>query len=232
MADIYKWTTRVKTVNGHKIQEHVKVKMTSSEVKSYIMRVNNWTSEQYRKQYDLTKNKLRAYESYKSAQGGKVEQQSTVELLFKEARSKQLYGPNYTPSAKMRQIQSFSAYSITKGRQLATQDRYVKRVSKKYASYISTRFGSYDPVNPKNSTGFIGSNKGAQAIVKAFIDRANENNTDVNYVKLEEALSAYANKVHARINEKDEEEENSAIPVSSETYGSDDIVDFDYSIYL
>ena len=62
MADIYKWITRVKTVNGHKIQEHVKVKMTSSEVKSYIMRVNNWTSEQYRKQYDLTKNKLRAYQ--------------------------------------------------------------------------------------------------------------------------------------------------------------------------
>ena len=207
------------------------VTMTNREVKAYIMKANGWTSDQYRKQYDIFKNKLRAYESYKQAQGGKVKQQSVVSVLFKEAKAKRQYGADYTPSRKMQQIQGFKAYSITKGRQLATTEVYNVREAKKYGEYISGRFGNYDPNNPTKNDGFIGSNKGAQAIVDAFIKKAQESGKPVNYAKMEDALSDYANKLHAKINEQDEVVKSEAIPFG-ETYGSDEQIDFDVEDYL
>lgn len=207
------------------------VTMTNREVKAYIMKANGWTSDQYRKQYDLFKNKLRAYESYKQAQGGEVKQQSVVSVLFKEAKAKRQYGADYTPSRKMQQIQSFKAYSITKGRQLATTEAYNVREAKKYGEYISGRFGNYDPKDPSKNDGFIGANKGAQAIVDAFMKKSQESGKPVNYAKMEDALSDYADRVHAKVNEQDKVEDGQAIP-SGETYGSDIQDDFDVSAYL
>ena len=215
----------------YKYQNGQRVKMTNKEVKAYIMKVNGWTNEQYRKQYDLFKNKLRAYESYKTAQGSEVKQQSVVSVLFKEAKSKRHYGAEYTPSRKLQQIRNFKAYSITKGRQIANTEAYKIREAKKYGEYISGRFGNYDPNNPKKNNGFIGSNKGAQAIVDAFIKKAEESGQLINYAKMEDALSAYADKVNAKINEQDEVTENEAIPFG-ETFGSNDEIDFDIDSYL
>ena len=175
---------------------------------------------QYYNQYHLFKNRLRAYESFKSAQGAKVEKQSVVELLFKEAKSKQTYGRDYKPSAKMQQIKTFSAVSITKGRQYATQQKYIERQNKKYQLYVNNRFGD-----------FIKANKGASDIVDQFKQDAKEKGTMVNYVKLEKALSAYADKVHARVDEEEKIQSNEAIP-SGETFGSDNTIDFDIDAYL
>lgn len=191
--------------------------LTSREVKAFIMKQNNWTKEQYQKQYDIIKNKLKAYESYKEAQGVKVERQSTQALLFHEARAKQLYGANYKPSTKMQQVKSFSAYSITKGRKLASQQSYQEKQGKKYSSYINTRFG-----------GLLDANKGAQAIKEAFIAKAEQEGTAVNYAKMEEALSAYANKLGGKF----ENEKGEAIPANSEVYGSGEQIDFDIDDYL
>lgn len=207
------------------------VTMTSREVKAYIMKANGWTSDQYRKQYDIFKNKLRAYESYKQAQGGKVEPQSVVGVLFKEAKAKRQYGADYTPSRKMQQIRGFSAYSITKGRKLADTEEYQEKQAGKYGEYIKGRFGNYDPNDPSKNDGFIGANKGAQAIVDAFIKKSQESGKPINYAKMEDALSAYADKVHAKVNEQDKVEDGQAIP-SGETYGSDIQDDFDVSEYL
>lgn len=216
----------------YKWQNGKKVTLTSSEVKQYIMRTNNWTAEQYRKQYDIFKNKLRAYESYQKAQGVKVEQQSVVNVLFKEAKAKRNYGSSYTPSRKMQQIRNFKAYSITKGRYMATQEKYIEREAVKYGEYITTRFGKYDPTNEDNNSGFIGNNKGAQEIVEAFRRQAEETGKPINYVKMEQALSDYADKVHARVDEEDRVQEDEAI-FSGETYGSDvEPTDFDVSDYL
>ena len=206
--------------------------MTAREVKAEIMKAHGWNEKQYRKQYDLFKNKLRAYESYKSAQGGSVKQQSVVDVLYKEAKAMQRYGAKYTPSRKMQQIRGFSAYSITKGRTLAKQENYQQRQATKYGEYIRGRFGTYDPNDPTKNDGFIGKNKGAQSIVDAFVAQAKASGKPVNYAKLEDALSAYADKVHAKTDEQDKIIENEAIPVSSETYGSDDVTDFDVSEYL
>ena len=207
------------------------VTMTNREVKAYIMKANGWTSDQYRKQYDIFKNKLRAYESYKQAQGGQVKQQSVVSVMFKEAKAMRQYGANYTPSRKMEQIKGFSAYSITKGRKLATTDAYQEKQAEKYGQYISGRFGNYDPKDPSKNDGFIGANKGAQAIVAAFMKKAQESGKPINYAKMEDALSAYADKVHAKVDEQDKVEDGQAIP-SGETYGSDIQDDFDVTEYL
>lgn len=226
----YRWTTTTNK-KGEKI--HTKVRMTSTEVKQYIMKVNGWNATEYRRKYDLFKNQLRAYESYKSAQGVAVEKQSVVGVLLKEARSKELYGPTYKPSQKMQQIRSFSAYSITKGRQLAqSNEKYISSTTDKYGAYINKRFGTFDINDPSKNSGFIGSNKGAQSIVNAFVEDARQKGTKVNYAKLEKALSDYANKIHARITDEETATDSEAIPFSSETYGSDDIVDFDISTYF
>ena len=51
-------------------------------------------------------------------------------------------------------------------------------------------------------------------------------------LKKEKALSDLADKLNAKITEDEKVEANEAIPVSSETYGSGDEVDFDISEYL
>lgn len=193
-----------------------KVAMTSKEVKQYIMKQNNWTAETYRKQYDIFKNKLNAYESYQRSRGVSVEHQSTTALLFKEAKSKQFYGEDYKPSMKMQQIKSFSAYSITKGRQLAQGEsasakRYQAKETAKYDAYIQQRFG-----------GFIESNPTAQKIDETIKDP----------VKKEKALSELADKLNAKITDDEVKEAGEAIPVSTEHYGSSDEIDFDISDYL
>lgn len=196
--------------------------LSSREVKQYIMRANNWTADQYQKQYDIFKNKLRAYESFKEEQGAPVERQSVVSVLFKEAKAKKQYGSKYQPSRQMQQIRSFSAYSITKGRAKAKQADYQAQQQAKYARYVNSRFG-----------GFTEQNKGAQQIVDAFNAEAKRTGDPVNYVKMEKALSDYANKVHAKMDDQGQVKENQAIPYGQDNGGSPDtIVDFDIDAYL
>lgn len=197
-----------------------RVNMTSREVKRFIMKQNNWTADEYQKKYDIFKNKLRAYESFKRAQGVKVEQQSVVSVLFKEAKAKQMYKDDYVPSKKMQQIQSFSAVSITKGRQYATKQKYSQRVNEKYGSYLEERFGN-----------FIQENKGAGHLVQAFMEDAKAKGEPVNYPKLEKALSDYADKVKAKITEEEKIRNNTETEYG-EVIGSDIVVDFDYNDYL
>lgn len=202
----YKYTTRKVGDNVVSVQ----VKMTSREVKAYVMKQNGWTSSQYRKQYDILKNKVRAYESFRRSQGIKEEPQNVVKMLYTQAKAKARFGEDYKPSEKMQQIQRFSAYSITKGRQLAQQEKYQQRETSKYDAYVSKRF-----------EGFIRGNAGAQRIADAI----------KNPVMREKALSDYADKLNIKIAEDQKDQESGAIP-AGETYGSEDSVDFDISDYL
>ena len=204
MEKYYKWK------NGKKVA------MSSKEVKQFIMEQNGWTAETYRKQYDIFKNKLNAYESYQRSRGVAVEHQSTTALLFKEAKSKRYYGEDYKPSMKMQQIRSFSAYSITKGRQLAQGEsasarRYQAKETAKYEAYVQRRFGDLIEKNPT-----------AQKIDELITDP----------VKKEKALSELADKLHAKITDDEVKEAGEAIPISTEQYGSSDEIDIDISQYL
>ncbi len=203
--NLYRWTT--KTTDGK--SEAVKVPLKAGEAKQLIMSVNKWTEEQYRKQYDLFKNKLRAYESFKRAHGVEVKEQSPLEMLYRQAKSKRLYGPNYEPSIKMRTIQSFSAVSITKGRQLAKQTK---------SAYSMARGAAIEAANQAAFGQFIEKNDMAREI---------DSNID-DPVKKEAALAALAERLKAK-----KRPDGQPIP-DGESYGSEGDAgsDFDYSEWL
>lgn len=182
-------------------------KITARQKKAAIMAANDWTEDQYRKQYDIFKNKLRAYESYRRAHGAEVETQSPQEVLYRAAKAKKREGGDYTPSLEMQRIQSFSAVSITKGRRLAEdlESEYSRRRGETFAATTSQAFA-----------GFIRDVEKAQEIVEMIEDP----------VKQEEALKALAAHVHAK-------QRPSGELFGGEVYGSDDAAeDFDYSEWL
>lgn len=189
--------------------DYVQVKLKPKEIKATIMRANRWNEEQYRKQYDIFKNKLRAYESFKREHGVEIETQSPLELLYKQAKAKIREGAAYEPSIKMRTIQSFSAVSITKGRQLAKQTE---------SAYSRARGATIEAVTQAAFGKFIEKNEMASEIDMAIDDP----------VKKEAALAALAEHVKAK-----KSRDGQAIP-EGESYGSEGGAgnDFDYSEWL
>ena len=194
------------------------VRVSPREVKKFIMSAHGWTSEEYTKKRDIFKNKLRAFESFQRAQGNEVKQQNVVEILYKQAKAMKAHGADYKPSEAIKRIESFSAVSITKGRNQATrQGKAFNAINTKQLAYVSDRFEK-----------FINTNDGEKRIVDTFYKKAEEDGKPVNATKLEEALSDYANAMHARI---DSQGEGETIP-SGETYGSDADFAFDIDEYL
>lgn len=194
----------------YKVVKGGRVKMSNREVKQYIMKVNGWTSEQYDKQYDIFKNKLRAYEAYEK-QHGRVKKQSPVELLYKEARTKAREGTNYKPSIQMQTIRGFTSVSSGRAGQRALQGRrYQERRSKLYDEATKKQFG-----------GLIDKNPTAKEIVERVKDP----------VKRREALAELATQLKMKIDEEGKAIENEAIPFG-ETYGSDSAIDFDIDAYI
>ena len=197
------------------------VKVSAKEVKAFIMQAHGWTSEEYTKKRDIFKNRLRAFESFQRAQGKEVKSQNVVELLYKQAKAMKYYGKDYQKSDQIKRIESFSAVSITKGRQQAKRlGKAFKAINNKQLKFVNERFKS-----------LISSNEGAQRIIEAFNDKAKADGKPVNATKLEEALSDYADSIHAKIDEEASQQSGETIP-SGETYGSDTDIGFDVSAYL
>ena len=195
MANLYK------TIKGNR------VKVTPTEAKATIMRANGWTAEQYKKQYDIFKNKLRAYEAF---EGKYAKKQSAVELLYKQAKAKIREGADYQPSIKMQRIESFTSISSGKAGQKALEG----------AMYRARREATYSTATYRQFEGLIENNAKAKEIYDTIKDP----------VKREKALTDYANKLHAKIDEQDKAQQNEAIPYG-ETYGSDTDIAFDISAY-
>lgn len=200
------------TIKGEKVDKE----LTNREVKAYIMKVNGWTSQQYDKQYDIFKNKLRAFENYERIHAGSTTRQSPAQVLYKEAKAKVREGADYTPSIKMQRIRSFTSVSSGKAGQKALQGK----------RYQERRTALYMEATNKQFKGFLENNDKANELAKQITDP----------VKREKFLADYANKVHAQIAEKEEEAKKQrngeGIPYDSEVFGSDDPVDIDISAYL
>ena len=144
----------------YKYQNGQRVKMTNREVKSYIMKINGWTTEQYNKQYDILRNKVRSYEAYERASGRTTQTQSVQSLLFKEAKAKKRMGAEYTPSIKMQRIKSFTSVSSGKaGQKALTGKRYRQKRAK-----------TYEDATYKQFQGLINSNKQARYIYESISD--------------------------------------------------------------
>lgn len=222
-------------------------KVTARQKKAAIMSANNWTEDQYRKQYDIFKNKLRAYENYRRAHGAEVEEQSPQEVLYRAAKAKKREGSEYKPSLEMQRIQSFSAVSITKGRKLAQDvgSEYSRRRGATFAATTTSAFEGFIRDVPKAQEIVYGvplTENSDPSLIKELtqgkeyeviggqihVDGAPlwEKQPVSDPVKREEALKALAEHVHAK-------QKSSGEVFAGEVYGSDDAAeDFDYGVYL
>lgn len=195
--------------------ERVRVQVPRSEVKQSIMKANRWTEEQYRKQVDIFKNRLRAYEAYNEARGRKVTKQSPVTILYAQAKAKQRHKGSYTPSSEFRKIQSFSAYSITKGRAVAKErgTRASRRQDAAILQSIGDRMGNFLVAHAED--------------VNKIRDRYGDNPA-----LYEKALGAYAEQVHAKTDEAGNVSEDDGVPIAwGEVAGSPDSVEFDFEAF-
>lgn len=206
MDTFYKYTK-------NKQGQSIKVKMTPSQVKAEIMRINKWTPEQYKKNYDIFKNKLRSFEAFERSKGASVKAQSARDLLYKEARAKQRFGTAYQPSIKMQRIREFTSISSGKALEKALQS----------TKYTTAREMKYSIKTYEQFEGLIRSNTKAQEIWNNIKDP----------VKREKALTEYANAINAKIDAQTEamKQSGEAIP-SGEVFGSSDTLEFDYSAYM
>lgn len=199
------YKTKRRQVEGEDVYERVRVK--PSEVKKTIMKANDWTEDQYKKQFYLFRNKLKAYENYRKAHGADVKEQSPLEVLYKQAKAKIREGADYSPSLEMQRIQQFSAVSITKGKQLAAD---------KESGYSIKRGEIFEATTNEAFKEFIKKTTKAAEIVETIEDP----------VKREEALKALAEHIHAK------QRPNGEV-MAGEAVGSDPAgEDFDYSEWL
>lgn len=182
----------------YRMKNGQQVPVKRSEIRRTIMQANDWTADEYRKQYDIFKNKLRFYEEMQRARGNKVEIQSPQEVLYWQAKAKLNYGAGYEPSQQMNEILSAPAYSISKGRRIATQTESAafKRAA---SSIVHARFA-----------GFIEHYDKAKEIVEKISDP----------IEQENALTALANYLWLKYPDR-KKKPTEAIP-SGDTYGSGD----------
>lgn len=193
----------------YQTRKGVRTALTAREIKSYVMRERGWTSEQYQKEYDKLRNRLRAYEAFQRQSGVEVETQSPSALLYFESKARRREGANYRRTIELERIYSFP--SISSGKALS------KRLKSNITSFQEIYFaGTIDKFY-----GFINKNPTAQAIFTRIEDP----------VKLERALIDYANKVYASIKQYKEDTETAAIPFG-QAIGSGTAIDFDIEEYL
>ena len=191
----------------YKVKAGQQIKVSASEIKKTIMKVNRWSAKTYNKKRYLFKNKLRTYEAFTKSKTA----QSPVELLYKQALAKKREGRNYHPSLKMKRIMKLTAYG-NKGRISYGLARPKKALELNEAFSRATRakFGN-----------FIAANPGAQKIWDEVTDP----------VKREQALADYADAVHAKMAADEKIVAGSAIPFG-DVAGTPDVVDFDLTPYM
>ena len=187
----------------------VRVALTAREVKAYVMKEREWTSEQYNKEYDKLRNRLRAYEAFQRQSGVSVEAQSPASILYFESRARRREGAEYQPSLELQRIKTFP--SISSGKALG---RALERRSETFAR-------RYAETTNKVFAGLIAANPTAAEIAERVTDP----------VKRERALIDLAAKNHARQDTAGRVQASSAIPFG-QAVGSDEAIDFDIESYL
>lgn len=187
----------------------VKVQLTASDVKAYVMKERGWSSQQYQKEYDKLRNRIRAYEAYQRAHGAQIEAQSPAHVLYFESRARKREGTEYRESLELQRIKSFPAISSGKAlvKSLETNDEGFTR------RYVTT--------SDKAFAGLIRANETAARIYREVPDP----------VKREQALKDFAKKLHLKMKQSGEAEAAAAIPFG-QSIGSDEAIDFDIESYL
>ena len=187
----------------------IRVALTAREVKSYVMKERGWTSEQYNKEYDKLRNRLRAYEAFQRQSGVEVETQSPASLLYFESRARKREGAEYQPTLELQRVKSFP--SVSSGKALRSMlERRSETFARRYRETTDRAFAALIAANPT-----------AAEIAQKVQDP----------VKREEALKALAKKLHAKQDAAGRVQATSAIPFG-QAVGSDVALDFDIEAYL
>ena len=173
------------------------------------MKERGWTSDQYSKEYDKLRNRLRAYEAFQRQSGVSAEAQSPASILYFESRARKREGAEYQQSLELQRIKSFP--SISSGKALGSAlERRSETFAHRYAETTSKVFA-----------GLIAANPTAAEIAERVTDP----------VKRERALIDVAAKLHARQDAAGRVQASSAIPFG-QAVGSDEAIDFDIESYL
>lgn len=181
------------------------VQISPTEIKSQIKDFYGWSEAEYKRQYNKFRNRYLNYKSFT-----KRAPQSVSELLYKEMRAKQRYGREYKPSIEMETIRGFSSASTQSFAKRSTKSDIgrTKAISEK----VSKQFG-----------GLIENNSQAKEIAEKLKNDP---------VALDKALSDFADKLHAKMDEQTQEVKEQAIPFSNQNTGSDQSIDFDIDDYI
>lgn len=179
--------------------------LTAKEVKQEIMQIRGWDEAEYTRQRKQLTKRITTFNALMQASGQPTETRTSVQMLYGESRAIKRHGVHYQPSSRTAAVRSMAA---TSGR--ARGAKAIEKARTTYGGYVTKRFA-----------GLIASNKGAAEIAKRIKDP----------VKLEAALTKYANDMHQSIDRKKTTVRGQAIPFSTESYGSD-TYDVDISAYL
>lgn len=192
----------------YEVRKGVRRELSSREIKQRTMQQRGWTSEQYNKEYDKFRNRLRAYEKYQEARGVPVEKQSPAVVLYREAQAMRRAGRDYSPSQEMQRIKSFP--TISSGKTLDKRLKNLQVFDEKFARSTNVQFA-----------GLIRANAKAQEIVEKI----------KNPVMREKALKDLAEKLHIKQSEARNISRGQAIPFG-QAVGSDTEIDLNINDYL
>ncbi len=177
-------------------------------------RVNKRSIRAYEKYYDIERNKRRLYERLNPY----AKKQSIIENLYKQAKAKKYYnypsikrqGLRYKQNIINRYIHKLPSISSGKKGQIYLE-KAREDLKDKYGSRVDERFKA-----------LIENNDQAKAIAEKFADDP---------FKREKALTDYANKLNAKIDEQLRLKKQGIKIPRGETIGSSSEIDFDISQY-
>ena len=106
--------------------------MSAKEIKSYVMKANDWTTARYNKEYDKLRNRVRAYEKA-TGREGKIK---VNELLYTRTRAQQRYGRGYKESRLIRDIMLTPSISSGKSLSKRSENRLFKRIANNFRGLI------------------------------------------------------------------------------------------------
>ena len=115
---------------------HGDKELTPKEQKTQVLKWTGWTTEQYNKEYDKLRNRVRAFERATGKAKGEI---NVADLLAKDARSQyyaRYYGKAYTPTNLYQEVSATP--SISSGKQLSRKT--AERVRATAKTRLSNQF--------------------------------------------------------------------------------------------
>lgn len=205
-----------KTVRNKETGAFERRAVSDKEIRETIMKAYGITDKkEFRKLYDITKNKIYTYNAAK----GKKAISSAQVFLYKEAKSRLTHGKDYKPSGQMKLLKSMQAYSKTKAKNVmgTKGSRQWKNVQEKFRKSIDA-----------NMKELIAAHSGTKEH-PSIVDQINKKYEDDQAKRLE-ALSAYAESLKDfRKDEEDKYVKDDEAPFTlGSVAGSPDITEFEY----